>query len=135
MLFLVTIFSLIGHCLLALFGGIGMAALPWDLITGYKNRPKKIRKDEYFSFSFFFFSKSLFKICDHSFPSFLSSFQIRYESGKKAIAGRCLKLIELGDQIKANRKVVGVANKKNRDKFATFRQVFFFFFFFFFFLF
>eukprot|EP01107_Rhizomastix_libera_P009698 TRINITY_DN2582_c0_g1_i1.p1 TRINITY_DN2582_c0_g1~~TRINITY_DN2582_c0_g1_i1.p1 ORF type:complete len:504 (-),score=122.11 TRINITY_DN2582_c0_g1_i1:73-1482(-) len=90
-LFLVTIFSLIGHCLLALFGGIGMAALPWDLITGYKNRPKKIRKDE-------------------------------YESGKKAIAGRCLKLIELGDQIKANRKVVGVANKKNRDKFATFRQ-------------
>lgn len=41
-LFLVTLFSLIGFLILICFGGIGLAAIPFDLISDFKHRPKRI---------------------------------------------------------------------------------------------
>lgn len=38
--------SLFGYCLFVLFGGVGLTALPMDLIKEFINRPKKLTSAE-----------------------------------------------------------------------------------------
>ncbi len=45
-IFLIGLFSFISWCLFALFGGVGLASVPLDLIFEYFNRPKKITHQE-----------------------------------------------------------------------------------------
>jgi len=39
-------FSFIGWVLLVFFGGMGLFAIPWDLVETYRNRPIKRSKQE-----------------------------------------------------------------------------------------
>ncbi len=45
--FTIAIFSFIGWILFSVYGGIGMACLPIDLINDYITRPRPIKKDVY----------------------------------------------------------------------------------------
>eukprot|EP01007_Sphenomonas_quadrangularis_P001578 NODE_257_length_1725_cov_138.060859_g192_i0.p1 GENE.NODE_257_length_1725_cov_138.060859_g192_i0~~NODE_257_length_1725_cov_138.060859_g192_i0.p1 ORF type:complete len:521 (+),score=155.82 NODE_257_length_1725_cov_138.060859_g192_i0:34-1596(+) len=45
--YIITILSVIGWFLLLIFGGVGLAALPMDLIQDFINRPKPISLSEY----------------------------------------------------------------------------------------
>ena len=54
-LFIVTLFSFVGFLFLILFGGIGMTALPFDLILDYIHRPKRISALAYSFFLLFAF--------------------------------------------------------------------------------
>jgi LMBR1 domain-containing protein 1 len=38
--------SFFGYCLFVLFGGVGLTALPMDLIKEFTNRPKKLTSAE-----------------------------------------------------------------------------------------
>jgi len=44
--FLMAFFSFIGWVLLVFFGGMGLFAIPWDLVETYRNRPIKRSKQE-----------------------------------------------------------------------------------------
>ncbi|GAM23900.1 hypothetical protein SAMD00019534_070750 [Acytostelium subglobosum LB1] len=46
-LFIITIVSFFGWFLFVIFGGIGIAALPMDMIGDFKNRPQRIPYDKY----------------------------------------------------------------------------------------
>ncbi|KYR01427.1 hypothetical protein DLAC_01911 [Tieghemostelium lacteum] len=46
-LFIITMVSFGGWLLFIIFGGIGLAALPFDMITDFKNRPQRIPYDKY----------------------------------------------------------------------------------------
>eukprot|EP00158_Paraphelidium_tribonemae_P004492 Partr_v1_DN26785_c0_g1_i3_m8910 putative LIMR family len=46
-MYMVALASFVGWVLFAIFGGVGLAAFPFDLVLGYKNRPKKIGLTEY----------------------------------------------------------------------------------------
>jgi LMBR1 domain-containing protein 1 len=46
-LYIISMLTIIGVFLFILFGGIGMAALPIDLIYGYRYRPRYMNADEY----------------------------------------------------------------------------------------
>lgn len=46
-MYMVAIASFIGWVLFSIFGGIGLASLPLDLLVDFKNRPKKIKLQEY----------------------------------------------------------------------------------------
>jgi LMBR1 domain-containing protein 1 len=46
-LFLITLIDFVGYFLLVTLGGIGMAALPFDLILSWRHRPRPIPRDEY----------------------------------------------------------------------------------------
>eukprot|EP01105_Mastigella_eilhardi_P023373 TRINITY_DN587_c0_g2_i2.p1 TRINITY_DN587_c0_g2~~TRINITY_DN587_c0_g2_i2.p1 ORF type:complete len:401 (-),score=89.91 TRINITY_DN587_c0_g2_i2:31-1098(-) len=46
-LYIITITSLAGWCLMIFFGGIGLAALPLDLMFAIRYRPKRITESEY----------------------------------------------------------------------------------------
>lgn len=46
-LYIISILAFIGMFLFTIFGGIGLAALPMDLINGFRNRPKRIKLSEY----------------------------------------------------------------------------------------
>lgn len=54
-IFLCTIFSIIGFVLLIVFGGIGLVALPFDLIYEYKHRPKRISLQAYWYPLYYYF--------------------------------------------------------------------------------
>ncbi len=45
--YIVALTSLLGWMLFSIFGGVGLIALPWDLMLDWKYRPKPIKKDEY----------------------------------------------------------------------------------------
>jgi LMBR1 domain-containing protein 1 len=44
---MIAIASFIGWILFAIFGGIGLPALPMDLLIEFKHRPKRIKLQEY----------------------------------------------------------------------------------------
>lgn len=44
--YLIAIVSLLGYILFAVFGGVGMFALPLDLIQGFFHRPRPISNEE-----------------------------------------------------------------------------------------
>eukprot|EP01133_Synstelium_polycarpum_P003939 gene3939-4560_t len=46
-LFVITMVSFFGWLLFVIFGGIGLAALPFDMITSFKYRPQRIPYDKY----------------------------------------------------------------------------------------
>eukprot|EP00002_Diphylleia_rotans_P018589 TRINITY_DN359_c0_g2_i2.p1 TRINITY_DN359_c0_g2~~TRINITY_DN359_c0_g2_i2.p1 ORF type:complete len:479 (-),score=124.77 TRINITY_DN359_c0_g2_i2:1308-2744(-) len=46
-IYIIAMLAFLGWFLLVLFGSIGLAALPMDLINYYRNRPKRIELDEY----------------------------------------------------------------------------------------
>lgn len=46
-LYFISMLTLIGVVLFVLFGGVGLAALPIDLIFSFKNRPKYLTREEY----------------------------------------------------------------------------------------
>ena len=45
-LYLITVISFIGSILFAVFAGVGLVALPIDLVNEYRERPRAIRDDE-----------------------------------------------------------------------------------------
>jgi LMBR1 domain-containing protein 1 len=47
LIFMITTASLIGWVLFSVFGGVGIPALPFDLLMDYKYRPKRIKLQEY----------------------------------------------------------------------------------------
>jgi len=47
LLYLISMLTFFGTFMLIFFGGIGLAALPLDLINGFRNRPKPMKKEEY----------------------------------------------------------------------------------------
>ncbi|EAL60617.1 LMBR1-like conserved region-containing protein [Dictyostelium discoideum AX4] len=46
-LFIITMVAFFGWLLFIIFGGIGLVALPFDMITDFKNRPQRIPYDKY----------------------------------------------------------------------------------------
>lgn len=57
-LYIITLVAFVGLFLFTLFGGIGFAALPIDLLNGFRLRPKRIPFKVYSIFQLvFFFSK------------------------------------------------------------------------------
>jgi len=46
-LYLISMLAFVGAFLLILFGGIGLAALPMDLINGFRKRPKRMSREDY----------------------------------------------------------------------------------------
>ncbi|EGG21903.1 LMBR1-like conserved region-containing protein [Cavenderia fasciculata] len=46
-LFIITMVSFFGWLMFIIFGGIGLAALPFDMITDFGNRPQRISYDKY----------------------------------------------------------------------------------------
>ncbi len=46
LIFIIALFNLIGWTLLSVFGGVGLIALPYDLILEFIYRPKPIREEE-----------------------------------------------------------------------------------------
>jgi len=47
LLYLISMLAFVGAFLLILFGGIGLAALPMDLINGFRKRPKRMSREDY----------------------------------------------------------------------------------------
>jgi LMBR1 domain-containing protein 1 len=45
-MYTIAIASLIGWILFAIFGGIGLVALPFDLLLEFKHRPRRIKLGE-----------------------------------------------------------------------------------------
>eukprot|EP01132_Coremiostelium_polycephalum_P005895 gene5895-7340_t len=46
-LFIITMVSFLGWLMFIIFGGIGLIALPFDMIADFKNRPRRIPYDKY----------------------------------------------------------------------------------------
>ncbi|KAI3653386.1 hypothetical protein MP228_001333 [Amoeboaphelidium protococcarum] len=46
-MYMVACASFIGWVLFAIFGGVGLSALPFDLLIDFKNRPRRIKLEEY----------------------------------------------------------------------------------------
>ena len=47
LLFLVTVIDVVGYLFMVVFGGIGFVALPFDLVQGWIQRPKRISKQQF----------------------------------------------------------------------------------------
>ncbi|KAI9023288.1 LMBR1-like membrane protein-domain-containing protein [Hyaloraphidium curvatum] len=47
MVYLIALTTLFGWVLLAFFGGVGLAALPFDLLMGWKMRPRPLKTEDY----------------------------------------------------------------------------------------
>ncbi|KAH6573955.1 hypothetical protein BASA60_005768 [Batrachochytrium salamandrivorans] len=45
--FIIAVITLVGWIIFAVFGGVGMAALPYDMLSEFQNRPKPINSIEY----------------------------------------------------------------------------------------
>lgn len=45
--FIVAVVTLVGWCIFAIFGGVGMVALPYDLLNDFKHRSRPITKVVY----------------------------------------------------------------------------------------
>lgn len=87
-----------------MFGGIGLAALPFDLINDFRFRPRRISEAAYF------FAVKIIYI------------YTRFQKGKLEIASRAQELHAIGERIKENKRI-GKRSRKDRDHFNRFRQV------------
>jgi LMBR1 domain-containing protein 1 len=47
LMYIVAIVSLFGWVMFAMFGGVGLPALPFDLLLDFKHRPRRVKLQEY----------------------------------------------------------------------------------------